>query len=275
VLRALAEGNLATQISNPTLITEDNEQAIISIIDRIPIITSTSTAATGAANPTVTEEVRYKIDSSDISIDTNPDKHREIGISMVVTPTLLPDGTVRMKLRPRSAQIVEYIKSASGNQYPRVAESMIETLARVPDGFSLIVGGFYGEAKSKGGTKVPILGDIPLLNFFFKSKEALKEQSSLVFVVTPRSYEPTSTHANNSATSRLRAASTLSCDHDWVDADNPGPAHEPNLKRTLRGMEPSQAPYYPRTDELAPQETPQNAAPAARSTPRFSRAGKH
>jgi type II secretory pathway component GspD/PulD (secretin) len=275
VLRALAEGNLATQISNPTLITEDNEQAIISIIDRVPIITTTSTAATGASNPTVTEEVRYKIDSADMSIDTNPDKHREIGISMVVTPTLLPDGTIRMKLRPRSAEIIEYITSLTGNKYPRVAESMIESLARVPDGFSLIVGGFYGEAKSKGGTKVPILGDIPLLNFFFKSKEATKEQTSLVFVVTPKSYNPANGHANNSVSNRLRAATTLSCDHDWVDEDNPGPAHEPNLKRTLRGMEPNQAPYYPRTDDLPPPQ----AAPAARSapssTPRFSRAGKH
>ena len=43
VLRALAEGGLASQVSNPTLITEDNEQATISIIDRLPIITSTTT----------------------------------------------------------------------------------------------------------------------------------------------------------------------------------------------------------------------------------------
>ena len=125
VLRALAEGGLASQISNPTLITEDNEQALISIIDRNPIITTTTTAASGADNPTVTEEVRYKIDSADMTIDQNPDKQREIGISLVVTPTLLPDGTVRMKMRPRSAQIVEQIVSVSGNKYPRVSESMI------------------------------------------------------------------------------------------------------------------------------------------------------
>ena len=55
---------------------------------------------------------------------------------------------------------------------PGVTESMVESLARVPDGYSLIVGGFYGEAKSGGRTKIPLLGDIPILNFFFKSKEA-------------------------------------------------------------------------------------------------------
>jgi type II secretory pathway component GspD/PulD (secretin) len=261
VLRALAEGGLASQVSNPTLITEDNEQATISIIDRVPIITTTTTASVGAAQPTVTEEVRYKIDTSDKSIDTDPDKHREIGISLVVTPTLLPDGTVRMKMRPRSAQIVEKIKSITGNEYPRVTESMIETLARVPDGHSLVVGGFYGEAQIDGKTKVPILGDIPVLNFFFKSKDATKEKTSLVFIVTPKSYDPSNGIANRGASERLRSATTLDCDHDWIDPENPGQAHEANLQRSLRGLQPVQAPYFPRVGESSPSETPSFSRP--------------
>lgn len=277
VLHALADGGLASQVSNPTLITEDNEQATISIIDRIPIITTTSTATTSGGNPTVTEQVRYKIDAGDQSIDQSPDKHREIGISLVVTPTLLPDGTVRMKIRPRSAQIVAEIVSVSGNQYPRVTESMVESIARVPDGHSLVIGGFYGEAKSTDKTKVPILGDVPLLNFFFKSKEASKENTSLVFIVTPKSYDPANGMANNSASSRLRAATVLGCDHDWVDEDNPGQAHEPNMKRTIRGMQPSQAPYYPRSGEVMPLDTQEPSPPPiqSRTQPQFSTASKH
>ena len=271
VLRALAEGVLARQISNPALITEDNEQANISFIDRVPIITTTTTGSTGTANPTVTEEVRYKIDASDPSISTDPDKHREIGISLVVTPTLLPDGTVRMKIRPRSAQIVEEILSVSGNKYPRVTESMIESIARVPDGYSLVIGGFYGESQSKSNTKIPILGDIPALNFFFKSKDAVKEKTSLVFIVTPTSYDPTRKGASDTASNRLQARSTINCDHDWVDANNPGPAHESNMKRSIRGLQPSQAPYYPRADELPSYQEP--APTPARSKPNFS--GNH
>ena len=148
MLRALAEGGLASQVSNPTLITEDNEQATISIIDRIPIITTTTTASVGRTAHRHRGGPLQNRRQSDKTIDTDPDKHREIGISLVVTPTLLPDGTVRMKLRPRSAQIVETGSRASpGNEYPRVTESMVETLARVPDGYSLVVGGFYGEAQ--------------------------------------------------------------------------------------------------------------------------------
>ncbi len=273
VLRALAEGGLASQVSNPTLITEDNEQATISIIDRVPIFTSTTTAATNGGLPTVSEEVRYKIDSSDMSIDANPDKHREIGISMVVTPTLLPDGTVRMKMRPRSAQIAEYIVSAkTGNKYPRVTESMLESIARVPNGYSLVVGGFYGEAQSNGKTKVPVLGDLPVLNFFFKSKDLTKEKNSLVFVVTPKSYDPTSRSENQGASNRVQRSTILDCDHDWIDPENPGPAHEANIKRAVRGLQPTEAPYYPRAEELAPEPAP---SPAIRNQPRFSKAGKH
>lgn len=268
VLRALAEGGLASQVSNPTLITEDNEQATISVIDRIPIITTTSTQATSGGNPTVTEEVRYRIDTGDKSIDTDPDKHREIGISLVVTPTVLPDGTVRMKMRPRSAQIVEQITSITGNKYPRVTESMVETLARVPNGHSLVVGGFYGEAQINGKTKIPLLGDVPVLNFFFKSKDATKEKTSLVFIVTPKSYDPTSGSANNKASNHIRSLTSLDCDHDWVDEDNPGPAHEPNLRRGIRGLQPTQAPYYPRTNE-APSTTPSQNTTA----PRFGKGG--
>ncbi|NJR43655.1 MAG: type II and III secretion system protein, partial [Akkermansiaceae bacterium] len=211
----------------------------------------TSAASGSNANPTVTEEVRYKIDSSDKGIDTDPDKHREIGISLVVTPTLLPDGTIRMKMRPRSAQIVEQIASVrTGNFYPRVTESMVESIARVPDGNSLVVGGFYGEVKSNDKGKVPLLGDIPVINFFFKSKESIKENTSLVFIVTPKSYNPASRGAVNSANRNVRNKIALDCEHDWVDEDNPGPAHEPNVKRTIRGMGPKQAPYYPKEEEL-------------------------
>jgi len=273
VLRALAEGNLATQISNPTLITEDNEQATISVIDRVPIMTSTTTPGSGGSAPIVTEEVRYKIDTSDKSIDTEPEKHREIGISLVVTPTLLPDGTVRMKMRPRSAQIVqEIVSAATGNKYPRVTESMVESLARVPDGYSLVVGGFYGSADNNDRTKIPLLGDVPVINFFFKSKDAIKEKTSLVFVVTPKSYDPTSRGSTLDAASRIRSAIAIDCDHDWVDPNNPGPAHEPNLKRSIRGLQPTQAPYFPREGELMPQ---QNTAPVSQSKPHFGRGGRN
>ncbi len=273
VLRALAEGGIATQVSNPTLITEDNEQGTISIIDRVPIITTTTNTGGSLGGSSVSEEVRYKIDESDPTITEDPEKHREIGISMVATPTLLPDGTIRMNLRPRSAQITDQIRSAqTENVYPRVTESMIDSTARVPDGFSLVVGGFYGEVESKDRNKVPVLGDIPVLNFFFKSKETVKEQTSLVFIVTPTSYDPTDRAATGRHSNRVHHSLNLTRDHEWVDPLNPGPAHEPNLRRAIRGLQPEEAPYYPTPEEVEQARIHREAVSAGESRPRFSRA---
>lgn len=235
VLRALNQGGVVSQTQNPVLITEDNEEATISLIDRVPIITTTVTQGTSTEN--ITEEVRYSIDEGDPVGDAATT--REIGVTMAVTPTLLPDGTIRMKMRPRSAQVVESVESLTGNVYPRVSESMIQTIARVPNGYSLLVGGFYAEVKEDSSNKVHGLGDIPILNFFFKSKDSAKESSSLVFVVTPTSYDPSSQVENCRISNKLRNATTLERDHDWIDPSLPGRAHEANWCRTVQYMDPT------------------------------------
>ena len=204
VLRALNDNNLVTQKSNPVVITEDNEKASISLIDRVPIITTTTNI--GSGNTSEAEEVRYTIDASD---STDPETTREIGVTISVTPSLLPDGTIRMQMRPRNAQITENIVTKSGNVYPRVSEATIQSIARIPDGHSLIIGGFYGEVESKGDNKIPILGDIPILSFFFKSKQTLKEKSSLVFVVTPTSYNPSCIKSHKKASDRVNFRTSL------------------------------------------------------------------
>jgi len=246
VLRALQQGGLVTQTSNPTLITEDNEKATISLIDRVPIITTTI-SETEVSNQ-VTEEVRYSVDSKDPTGD--PSTTREIGVTVAVTPTLLPDGTIRMQMRPRSAQVVDEIVGQSGNRYPRVSESMIESVARIPDGHSLVVGGFYGQVKTKDRNKVPILGDIPGINFFFKSKEAAKETSSLVFVVTPTSYNPGSAVENGITSRAIRDHVSLKPGHDWIEPALPGPAHEPNWQRAIDDLHPGQRDHQPTAEDL-------------------------
>lgn len=242
VLRALNEGNLVTQKSNPIVVTEDNEKAIISLIDRVPIITSTTNSGGSSGNTTTTDQVRYKIDESD---STDPDKTREIGVTISLTPSLLPDGTIRMHMRPRNAQIVENITGPSGNSYPRVSEATIESITRIPDGHSLIVGGFYGALKSNQKTKVPLLGDVPIFKFFFKSKQTAKEQSSLVFVVTPTSYDPSCVRSSNGSSGRIRKTLQVQPGHESVDDSNPGPAHESNMRRTLRGFKTRRATQLP------------------------------
>lgn len=279
VLRALNEGNLAKQKSNPTIITEDNETASVSIIDRVPIVTATVTQGNGTVQ--TTEEVRYLIDESDPAND--PERTREIGVTVSVKPTLLPDNTIRMSLRPRTAQIVEFVQGAPlsegisrGNQYPRVAEATIETIARVPNGYSLLIGGFYNETESDRDNKVPLLGDVPVLNFFFKSKAKEKQQTSLVFIITPTSYDPAGAVETLNVTDQLMDRLDLRADHDSINPNAPGAAHKPGLRRTMRamlfdatGLPPAEAaagdelPTLEGYEPLPPEPAPANRPPKA------------
>ena len=232
VVRALNEGDLAQQESSPTLITEDNEQGLISIIDRIPIITATVSETTAGQN--ITEEVRYTIDTQDPVGD--PATTREVGVSVAVTPTILPDGTIRMSLRPRSAQIVDFIQGANGNSYPRVNESTVTTTARVPNGHSLLIGGFYEEIERDDSNKVPLLGDIPAVNLLFKSSDRAKEHTSLVFIVTPKLYQPNIGTQNDLMSHEAHDSHVLPSNHDYPDRLNPGSNHRSDYQNTKNNL---------------------------------------
>jgi type II secretory pathway component GspD/PulD (secretin) len=234
VLTALNDGGIIKLQNNPVIITEDNEAASISIIERIPIITTESTQNSSGGNPTVTEEVRYKIDEED---STDPETTREIGTTIFVTPTLLPDGTIRLSMRPRAASVTRMVESpATGNLYPEVQESTLTTIARIPDGHSLVVGGFFQESEVENENKVPLLGDIPGLNFFFKSKTTSKEQSSLLFVVTPSSYSPENHASHHRAHNRVE--SNLQVKDRETTFDDPANSEifKPNLQNTWNNI---------------------------------------
>lgn len=187
ILHALISGDFVSQEACPTIITEDNEQGIISIVDRFPVITSDTSAT--SAGQSVTEKVRYAIDEKDPSPTDEPEKSREIGVTLSVTPTLLPDGTVRMKLRPRVAKIVELVAGQTGNVYPRVSESTVEAISRIPNGESLFLGGFYDYNNTNSKNRVPVLGTMPFLKKLFSNDQKKLEQVSLVFIITPRVYD--------------------------------------------------------------------------------------
>ncbi|HSJ01991.1 MAG: type II secretion system protein GspD [Verrucomicrobium sp.] len=207
IVHALEEKGIVSQESCPTIITEDNEQGIISIVDRFPIVTSNISQTD--AGQTITDEVRYKVDKDDPDSMNEPDKSREIGVTLTVTPTLLPDGTVRMKLRPRVAKIVEFVQGKTGNVYPRVSESTADAISRIPSGQSLILGGFYDYSSSNNKSKVPVLGNIPVINRLFKYKDKAIEKVSLIFIITPSAYDAGSIQGIHAVNEEMRSWSGM------------------------------------------------------------------
>ncbi len=275
VLRALEAGGLADQESSPTLIAEDNEEGLISIIDRIPIVTSTVTINNGSQN--ITEEVRYKIDEEDLAGD--PTTTREVGVSVAVTPTILPDNTIRMALRPRSAQVTEYITTPSGNQFPRVNESSVTTTARVPNGHSLLIGGFYEESSQDVTKKVPILGDVPAVNLLFKSTTTEKKNTSLVFIITPKLYRPELAVENDAMSHEIHESHVLPSNHDYPNRFKPGANYRSNLKNSLKNTfsqyepDPPSNLLHPEHPYNRPESLPTHDYPRNFDEPRFASDG--
>ena len=239
VIRALNDANLATTENGPVIISEDNEPATFNIVDRIPIIEQTVTA--GATTSNIATDVRYRIDKSDNNED--PRKSREIGVSVTVTPTLLPDGTVRMKLFPRVATITSFTKVQTGipgvtNEVPTVSEAKAESTARIPNGYTLLLGGYYQMDERVTDSKVPFLGDLPFISLAFRSKQREKARANIAFLITPTSYDPASAYSTVAQTERVMRAQAVPSNSAYPDNDNPKENEKPNLGTRMRNLFP-------------------------------------
>jgi type II secretory pathway component GspD/PulD (secretin) len=183
VLHALYENTRAHTENAPMVITEDNQQSQVRVVTRTPIVVSTVTVSNGVSN--ISNDVRYYLDPSDVA------KNREIGTTLYVTPSILPDNTIRLQIDGTVAAQVGTILVPTGstlipsNSYPIVNEAHLVNLSRVPSGYSLILGGFVTINNSVSTNKVPILGSIPLLGQAFRFKSVSRSRTNLAFVITP------------------------------------------------------------------------------------------
>jgi type II secretory pathway component GspD/PulD (secretin) len=267
VLRALQEANLAKQEAGPTIITEDRMEAVFRVVDRIPIVEQTVTQNNGVNN--ISTNVRYYIDSQDPIND--PANSREVGVRIAVTPQLLPGNLIRLDLAPYVATVTSYTTVQTGvagiaNEYPNVNETAANTSVRIPDGYSLLIGGYYQWAEDTVDNKVPLLGDIPILSFAFRSKQRSKVRSNVIFIITPTAYDPISKYATTETTERVQQGMTAPKHMKYPDDEMPGENTEPNLFQRIRNMFPGKpkraedsplSPDYPANQRLPKLKTAQ------------------
>jgi Flp pilus assembly secretin CpaC len=236
ILRALYGNDRVSIENSPLVVTEDNEPANVSVVTRVPIVTSTVTTSNGVTN--ITNEVRYQIDTRD-KIDP-PQDRREIGTQLAVTPTILPDGTIRLLINgtvaTQTSSVVVPISATASNTFPIINESHIANLARLPAGFSLILGGFMNESKTEARNKVPILGDIPLVGYAFRSKNYVKQRTNLVFIITPTAYDAQSPQQAIGVSEKNRQNYSTTEQSNYADPETLGhnaDIHPPELRKAL------------------------------------------
>jgi Flp pilus assembly secretin CpaC len=237
ILRALYGNNRVSIENAPLVVTEDNEPANVSVVTRTPIVTSTVTTSNGVTN--ITNEVRYQIDTKDKT--DPPQDRREIGTQLAVTPTILSDGTIRLLINGTVAtqvgtQSVTVGNGVSPNVYPIINESHMANLARLPAGYSLILGGFINESMTEARNKVPVLGNIPLVGYAFRSKNYIKARTNLVFIITPTAYDAKSPQQAVGVNEKNRQDYSMKPTNEFADPETLGhnaDIYPPELRNAL------------------------------------------
>ncbi|MBN1908016.1 MAG: type II secretion system secretin GspD [Deltaproteobacteria bacterium] len=164
VLRAYANDSDVQIHSWPQIMTLDNEEASLSVIDNVPYITrrdeNTSTGTTGYSN--------YDF--------------KDVGVKLTITPQINQERFVRLKID----QTVSQVLSTNEEGQPTTFERKANTVVRIKDGQTVVIGGLIDSKDNRTNYRVPLLSRVPILGYLFKSKTNSLDKKNLYIFITPR-----------------------------------------------------------------------------------------
>jgi general secretion pathway protein D len=168
VLSFLNQSSEAQVVSTPRLVTLDNETATISVTTTFPIVNVTA----GTANTTGGSSITYS----------------NVGTVLEVTPRITANDFIWLKVVPDVSSFAGTQTIISGGQ-PYQADTFesrhITTQVLIPNAHTLVMGGLVQDNPNSSYTKVPILGDIPILGLAFRSESKSMQKNNLLIFITP------------------------------------------------------------------------------------------
>jgi general secretion pathway protein D len=168
ILRAL-EGDADTNIiSTPSVVTTDNEEAILNVGQEVPFVTGsfTNTGSTGGAvNPFQTIQ------------------REQIGVKLAITPQINEGDSMVLEI---SQEISSIAQSASGAVDLITNQRVVETTVIVGDGEILVLGGLLEDVLRESDQRVPVLGRIPVLGALFRARKTEKVKTNLMIFIRPK-----------------------------------------------------------------------------------------
>jgi pilus assembly protein CpaC len=125
-------------------------------------------------------------------------EEKEFGVGLRFLPTVLEDGLINLRVTPEVSELSQYgttIQSPGGQTslLPSITTRRASTTVQLRDGESFAIGGLIKSNVTESIKALPLLGELPVLGALFRSTAFQKEQSELLFVVTPRLVKPTTT----------------------------------------------------------------------------------
>jgi general secretion pathway protein D len=156
-------------LASPRIRARNREKAKIMIGDRVPVITNAVTPVTTGA-PVVTGNVQYL----------------DVGLKLEVEPDIHLDNEVSIKINLEVSSIVKEVQNAvSGTLAYQVGTRNAATVLRLKDGETQILGGLINDEDRNSASKVPGLGQLPLLGRLFSSHRDDKRKTEIVLSITP------------------------------------------------------------------------------------------
>lgn len=160
--RQTADVNL---LANPRIRARNRETAKILIGDKVPNITTTSTA-TGFVSTNV--------------------QYLDVGLKLDVVPTITADNEVSIKVALEVSNIANQIITSEGTVAYQIGTRSASTVLRLKDGENQVLAGLINDDDRRSANKVPGLGDIPLLGRLFSSNLQEGKKTEIVLSITPR-----------------------------------------------------------------------------------------
>lgn len=159
-------------LATPRLRVRNKEKAKFLVGDRLPVISSAATPSTGGGASVYNTSVQYV----------------EVGIKIEAEPTIYADGEVAIKLtlEVSSAGAPNADAAKSGTIAYSIGTRSLNTVLRLKDGQTEIIGGLIQDSDTSDSTHVPGLGDIPILGRLFGVQTDTKKKKEVIMSITPR-----------------------------------------------------------------------------------------
>ncbi|HSN17611.1 MAG TPA: type IV pilus secretin PilQ [Gammaproteobacteria bacterium] len=107
-------------------------------------------------------------------------------LSLDVTPQITPDERIIMDLEVHDDQVGQNVQSATGGTVPSIDTRDVKTQVLVNNGDTVVLGGIYETTQNITSSKVPLLGDLPLLGWLFRNQQTQNNKDELLIFVTPK-----------------------------------------------------------------------------------------
>ncbi|HYR02938.1 MAG TPA: type II secretion system secretin GspD, partial [Syntrophobacteria bacterium] len=163
ILKLLDSTGTVNVLSTPNILTSDNKEAEIFVGENIPLIGQTNLSSTGLSQQSITRQ--------------------DTGIILRITPQISEGDYVKLDIY-QEISAVKPISDPKATDITTTKRSA-KTAVVVKNAETVVIGGLISERVTEQITKVPLLGDIPLLGWAFKSTSTQREKTNLLIILQP------------------------------------------------------------------------------------------